>query len=142
MNVQEPTTLDPRHAADCRAPLDVLVVGAGQAGLAVGHHLAQRRLRFLLVDAAPELGHSWRTRWDSLRLFTPAEYDGLPGMAFPSEAGTYPDKDQVADYLQWSVATIYDRRLKKEDLPKAIELPGGLRWRRSDVDAWLDAQAT
>jgi putative flavoprotein involved in K+ transport len=85
----------PRHA-----PLDVLVVGAGQAGLAVGHHLARRGLQFLLVDGAPAIGHSWRTRWDSLRLFTPAEYSALPGMAFPAPRGTYPSKDQVADYLE------------------------------------------
>src|SRR5690349_2126166 len=80
--------------------LDVIVIGAGQAGLALGWHLAQQGRRFLIVDAAPEIGHSWRTRWDSLRLFTPAEYDGLPGMDFPAPAGTYPTKDQVADYLE------------------------------------------
>jgi putative flavoprotein involved in K+ transport len=80
--------------------LDVLIIGAGQSGLAVGRHLAQAGLRFLMLDAAPELGHSWRSRWDSLTLFTPREYDGLPGMPFPGETGTYPDKDDVADYLE------------------------------------------
>jgi putative flavoprotein involved in K+ transport len=81
--------------------VDVLVVGAGQAGLALGWHLRQQGLTsFLLVDAGPEVGHVWRSRWDSLRLFTPAEYDGLPGLAFPAAAGTYPTKDQVADYLR------------------------------------------
>jgi putative flavoprotein involved in K+ transport len=80
-------------------PLDVIVVGAGQSGLAVGRHLARRDLRFLILDAAPEIGHSWRNRWDSLRLFTPAQYSGLPGMPFPAPADTYPTKDQVADYL-------------------------------------------
>src|SRR5690348_7834228 len=80
-------------------PLDVLVIGAGQAGLAVGWHLARANLRFLILDAGPELGHSWRSRWDSLTLFTPAEYSSLPGMPFPAPAGTYPTKDQVADYL-------------------------------------------
>src|SRR3954470_22855020 len=79
---------------------DVLVVGGGQAGLAIGWNLAQRDLRFVVLDAAPEVGHVWRTRWDSLRLFTPAEYDGLPGMPFPAAAGTYPGKEDVADYLQ------------------------------------------
>lgn len=78
----------------------MLVIGAGQAGLAVGYHVAQEPLRFLIVDAVPELGHSWRTRWDSLRLFTPAKYDGLPGMPFPASADTYPGKDQVAAYLK------------------------------------------
>jgi putative flavoprotein involved in K+ transport len=80
-------------------PLDVLVIGAGQAGLALGHHLAQRGDDFLLLDAGPEIGHSWRSRWDSLRLFSPAQYDSLPGMPFPAPADTHPSKDDVADYL-------------------------------------------
>ena len=81
--------------------VEVLVIGAGQAGLAVGWHLREQGIRsFLLLDAGPEVGHVWRTRWDSLRLFTPSEYDALPGMPFPAPAGTYPTKDQVADYLR------------------------------------------
>ena len=63
-------------------------------------HLAQQGLRFVVLEAAPELGHVWRSRWDSLKLFTPAQYDALPGMAFPAPADTYPTKDPVADYLQ------------------------------------------
>jgi putative flavoprotein involved in K+ transport len=85
---------------DTHRRYDVVVIGAGQAGLAVGYHLAQRGLDFLIVDANEEIGRSWRTRWDSLRLFTPAEYDGLPGTPFPAPDGTHPTKDQVADYLQ------------------------------------------
>ncbi|HET7328201.1 MAG TPA: FAD-dependent oxidoreductase [Nocardioidaceae bacterium] len=81
------------------APLDVLVVGAGQAGLSMAWHLARRGVRYLLVDAAPEVGDSWRSRWDSLRLFSPARYDGLPGAAFPADPDSYPGKDQVADFL-------------------------------------------
>ena len=84
---------------ETKDPLDVIVVGGGQAGLATAYHLRERGLRFLVVDAGPSLGHSWRSRWDSLRLFTPAEHDGLPGMDFPAPAGTYPTKDEVADYL-------------------------------------------
>jgi len=87
--------------------LDVIVIGAGQAGLATAYHLRRRGLRFLVVDAAHELGGSWRTRWDSLRLFTPAQYDGLPGMPFPAPADTHPTKDQVADYL-----TVYAARFE------------------------------
>ena len=79
--------------------LDVLVIGAGQAGLALGHHLVRRGADFLLVDAGPEIGSSWRTRWDSLRLFSPAQYDSLPGLPFPAPADTHPGKDAVADYL-------------------------------------------
>src|SRR3954447_6303976 len=79
--------------------LDVIVIGAGQAGLALGHHLARRRADFLLLEAGPEVGHSWRSRWDSLRLFSPAQYDSLPGLPFPAPADTHPTKDDVADYL-------------------------------------------
>ena len=88
-------------------PIDVLVIGAGQAGLAMGYHLRAAGLRFVLVDAAPRVGESWRTRWDSLRLFTPAEFCSLPGLPFPAPAGTYPGKDDVAAYLE-SYADIFD----------------------------------
>lgn len=80
--------------------LDVVVVGGSQAGLTMGWHLAQQGLRFVVLEAGPEVGHVWRSRWDSLKLFTPAQYDALPGMAFPAPADTYPTKDPVADYLQ------------------------------------------
>jgi putative flavoprotein involved in K+ transport len=80
--------------------LDVVVVGGGQAGLAMAWHLAQRHLRFVVLEATPEVGHTWRSRWDSLKLFTPAQYDALPGTPFPAPADTYPAKDPVADYLQ------------------------------------------
>ena len=53
-----------------------------------------------MLEAGSELGHTWRNRWDSLKLFTPARYDDLPGMPFPAPADTYPTKDPVADYLQ------------------------------------------
>ena len=63
--------------------VQTLVLGGGQAGLAVGYHLARRNLPFLILDANQQVGDSWRSRWDSLRLFTPARYNALPGMAFP-----------------------------------------------------------
>jgi putative flavoprotein involved in K+ transport len=84
--------------------LDVVVVGGSQAGLAMAWHLAQQGRRFVVLEAGPEVGHVWRSRWDSLKLFTPAQYDALPGMAFPAPADTYPTKDPVADYLQAYVA--------------------------------------
>jgi putative flavoprotein involved in K+ transport len=87
------------HADTAREPLDVIVVGAGQAGLALGHHLAGTTDRFVLLEAASEVGHSWRSRWDSLRLFSPAQYDALPGMPFPGAHDSHPTKDEVADYL-------------------------------------------
>ena len=83
-----------------RAHVDTLVIGGSQAGLAVGYHLRQRGLPFVVVDANEKVGDAWRNRWDSLRLFTPARYDALPGMSFPAPPSVYPTKDQVADYLQ------------------------------------------
>jgi len=80
--------------------LDVVVVGGSQAGLAMAWHLAQQGPRFVVLEAGPEVGHVWRSRWDSLKLFTPSQYDALPGMAFPAPADTYPTKDPVAEYLQ------------------------------------------
>ena len=77
--------------------LDVVVVGGSQAGLAMAWHLAQQGRRFVVLEAGPEVGHVWRSWWDSLKLFTPSQYDALPGMAFPAPADTYPTKDPVAD---------------------------------------------
>ncbi len=79
---------------------DTVVIGGGQAGLAVGYHLARSGQRFITLEAAPRIGTSWRHRWDGLRLFTPAKYDGLPGMPFPAAGHTLPSKDDVADYLE------------------------------------------
>ncbi len=80
--------------------LDVVVIGGSQAGLAIAWHLARQGLRYAVLEAGPEIGHAWRSRWDSLTLFTPAQYDALPGAPFPAPADTYPTKDPVAGYLQ------------------------------------------
>ena len=80
--------------------LDVLVIGGGQAGLAMGYHLAQSGRPFQIVEAGTEIGRTWRSRWDSLLLFTSGRYDNLPGLPFPAAPDTYPGKDDVADYLQ------------------------------------------
>jgi putative flavoprotein involved in K+ transport len=79
---------------------EVIVIGAGQAGLAVGYHLAKAGVRFTILDANRRVGDSWRKRWDSLRLFTPAKFDGLVGMPFPAPGNSFPNKDQMADYLE------------------------------------------
>jgi putative flavoprotein involved in K+ transport len=78
---------------------EVVVVGAGQAGLAIGHFLAQQGRDFTILDAADEPAAAWRARWDSLRLFTSARYDALPGLAFPGDPDRYPTRDEVASYL-------------------------------------------
>jgi putative flavoprotein involved in K+ transport len=80
--------------------LDAVIIGSGQAGLAMAWHLTQRGLQPVVLDAASRVGESWRSRWDSLRLFTPAQYDALPGMPFPAPADTYPTRDPAADYLE------------------------------------------
>jgi putative flavoprotein involved in K+ transport len=112
-------------------PLDVLVIGAGQAGLALGRHLQRQGTGFLLVDAGDRIGDVWRSRWDSLRLFTAAEYDGLPDLPFPAPAGSYPGKDAVADYL--------------EDYARTFELPvrlGTRVSRLSRTDGLFTAETT
>jgi putative flavoprotein involved in K+ transport len=79
---------------------ETIVIGGGQAGLAVGHHLAKRDVDFAILSDESRVGDNWRRRWDSLRLFTPARYSGLPGMHFPAPPGHLADKDEVADYLE------------------------------------------
>ena len=97
---------------------DVLVVGAGQTGLSVGYHLKQHGLDFLILDAHERVGDVWRQRWDSLRLFTPARFDGLVGMPFPAPRHSFPTKDEMADYLE-----AYVRRF-------ALPFRGGMRVKR------------
>jgi len=80
--------------------VETLVLGGGQAGLAVGYHLAQRDLPFVILDGNERIGDSWRKRWDTLRLFTPARYNALSGMPFPGPAQSFSTKDEVADYLE------------------------------------------
>ena len=79
--------------------VETIIIGGGQAGLSVGYHLARRGRRFLVLEANDNVGDSWRLRWDSLRLFTPARLDSLDGMPFPSAPGYFPTKDEMADYL-------------------------------------------
>ena len=92
---------------------DTIVIGAGQAGLAAGQQLAERDVDFILVDSEARVGDNWRRRWDSLRLFTPAKYSGLPGMPFPASPYHLPTKDDVADYLE--------RYAERFDLPLRLD---------------------
>jgi putative flavoprotein involved in K+ transport len=78
---------------------DTVIIGGGQAGLAIGYFLAQQRRDFTILEAGTETAAAWRTRWDSLRLFTPVRYDSLPGLAFPGDPDSYPHRDDVIAYL-------------------------------------------
>ena len=106
---------------------EVIVVGGGQAGLALGYHLAQRGKDITILDAASEPAAAWRERWDSLKLFTSARYNGLPGMDFPGDPDRYPTRDEVADYL-----TEYARRF---DLP--VELNSRVKAVRRQGDRYV-----
>jgi putative flavoprotein involved in K+ transport len=92
---------------------EVVVIGGGQAGLAIGYYLAQQGHRFSILEAAGEPAAVWRSRWDSLTLFTPVRYDSLPGLTFPGDPAGYPGRDDVVDYL-----TEYARRF---ELPVAYD---------------------
>jgi putative flavoprotein involved in K+ transport len=80
---------------------ETVIIGAGQAGLSAGYWLAKHDIDFVILDANARVGDVWRDRWDSLQLFTPAKYSGLPGMAFPGDPYHLPTRTQVADYLEW-----------------------------------------
>ena len=101
-----------------------LVIGGGQAGLAAGYHLQRRGLPFVIVDQHQRVGESWRTRWDSLRLFTPGRFNGLPGMPFPGAPSAHPTKDALADYLE-----AYARKF---DLPVQPGTKVDRLWRAGD----------
>jgi putative flavoprotein involved in K+ transport len=124
---------DPEH-------IETVVIGGGQAGLAVGHHLARRGRPFLILDANQRVGDAWRNRWDSLRLFTPARYNALAGLPFPAPAHSFPTKDQVADYLE-ACATQFQLpvrtgvrvdRLSRDD-GRFVVAAGDRRWEADNV---------
>lgn len=79
---------------------ETVIVGGGQAGLSVGYHLRKQGRSFVILDARERIGDSWRKRWDSLRLYSPAFRDALPGMPFPAPRTTYPTKDEMSEYLE------------------------------------------
>ena len=101
-----------------------MVIGAGQAGLAIGYFLARQRRRFLIIDAANSIGSAWRGRWDSLRLFTPRSYDGLPGLAFPGDSDGYPTRDEAATYLE-QYAKVFDLPIKLNSAVRKLTAENG-----------------
>jgi putative flavoprotein involved in K+ transport len=83
-----------------RRDVETVIIGAGQAGLSTGYHLKRQHREFIIIEGNDRVGDGWRRQWDTLRLYTPAKYDGLPGMPFPGSPWLYPLKDEVADYLE------------------------------------------
>jgi putative flavoprotein involved in K+ transport len=115
--------------------VDVVVIGAGQAGLAIGHFLARAGRRFVILEAGESVGTAWRGRWDSLVLFTPRRHDALPGLPFPGDPDGYPGRDEVVVYLE-QYAQTFDlpvrfssrvRSLKAEDKGFVLDLADGRR---------------
>jgi putative flavoprotein involved in K+ transport len=82
-----------------RRSLEIAVIGAGQAGLAIGYYLKQAKRNFVVLDAGPAIGETWRARYDSMKLFTPTVLNDLPGIRFPRGGPKFPSKDEMSDYL-------------------------------------------
>ncbi len=100
--------------------LDFVIVGAAQAGLSMAYYLKQQTKNFLLVDKENEIGYSWLNRWDSLKLFTPSEFNNMPGMGFPAPKGHYPSKYEVAEYFK-AYAEKFDFPIQLNTLIEKIE---------------------
>jgi putative flavoprotein involved in K+ transport len=103
--------------------VETLVIGGGQAGLAVGYHLRSKKRDFLILDANERVGDSWRRRWPSLRLYSPAKLDGLPGMPFPGPRNAYPTGLEMADYLE-SYVTHFELPVRNSVTVDGLEKDG------------------
>ena len=110
---------------------ETVIVGAGQAGLAAGYHLAAHDIDFTILTDEARVGDNWRKRWDSLRLFTPARYSGLPGMPFPAVPSHLADKDEVGDYLE-RYAERFDLPVRRETRVQELTYNGDHFVLRSD----------
>ncbi len=120
--------------------LDVLVIGGGQAGLAMGYHLKRADHRFQIVERNARVGDSWRNRHDSLVLFTPRAYSALPGLPLPGDPDGYPTKDEAADYLE-RYARHFDLPVSTETGIRSLtQVNGGFR-ARTDAGEIIDAKA-
>jgi putative flavoprotein involved in K+ transport len=97
---EEPKGEGRRGSAASAERFETVIIGGGQAGLSVGYHLAKRDQPFVILDANERIGDSWRKRWDSLRVFTPAWVDGLAGWPFPGSPWSFPTKGEMGDYME------------------------------------------
>ena len=105
--------------------IETLIIGAGQAGLSTAYHLQRLGRPVLVVDGNERIGDQWRRQWDTLRLYSPAKYDGLPGLPFPQDPWAFPGKDEVADYVE-SYAVHFDLPVRLRTRVDELEArPGG-----------------
>ncbi|MBO6719722.1 MAG: NAD(P)-binding domain-containing protein [Rhizobiaceae bacterium] len=116
---------------------DVVVIGAGQAGLSVGYHLKRRGVDHVILEGAARVGDVWRNRWDSLRLFTPAKFDSLDGYRFPAGRDVFPTKDQMADYLE-NYARKFDLPVRLNARVTSLRKAGG-RYRVETAEGAYEA---
>lgn len=100
--------------------IETVIIGAGQAGLSTGYHLRKRGRPFVILEANARVGDRWRRHWDTLRLYSPARYDGLPGMRFPADGWSYPDKDAVAAFLE-KYAVTFDLPVRTSTWVRSLE---------------------
>jgi putative flavoprotein involved in K+ transport len=104
--------------------IETVVIGAGQAGLATGYHLAKLGRRFTILESVERIGDNWRCHWDSLRLYSPAKVSSLPGMRFPAPAMSFPTKDEMADYLE-AYAAKFDLPVRTGERVRRLSYIGG-----------------
>jgi putative flavoprotein involved in K+ transport len=104
--------------------IETVIIGAGQAGLSTAYHLKKQGRACVVLDSNARVGDNWRRHWDTLRLYSPAKYDGLPGMPFPADSWTFPQKDEVAAFLE-SYALEFDLPVRMSTRVDALERAAG-----------------
>jgi putative flavoprotein involved in K+ transport len=126
---------EPEVRAHSNGPSEVAIIGAGQAGLAMGYFLREKGIPFVILERTDSIGPAWRERWDSLTLFTPRRYSALPGLPFSGHPDGYPMRDEVVDYLEHYARTFElpielnseVRELRAEDGRFLLEVDGQAR---------------
>jgi putative flavoprotein involved in K+ transport len=131
-------TGDPSAQSQSRGDVQVAVIGAGQAGLAMGYFLERQGARFVILERAASIGFAWRERWESLVLFTPRRYSALPGAPFPGDPDGYPTRDEVIAYLE-SYADAFDLPIELNSEVKRLEVGDGGRFRLELEDRTIAA---
>jgi putative flavoprotein involved in K+ transport len=119
---------EPRSPSQSSDDVEVAVIGGGQAGLAMGHFLRRQGRRLVILERGGQIAPAWRERWDSLTLFTPRRYSGLPGLPFPGDPEGYPSRDQVIAYLE-RYADTFDLPIELNSEVKKLEVADDRRLR-------------